>query len=579
MQHYLNNVTDLAGNRVVGAIASVTNLNATPAAIYADAAGTISLGYQTTTDSSGQFSFYVKPGHYNITVSGSGLTTYTLSDVPIVGDIPMFNVKDFGAVGNNIADDTVAIQSAITAAAQFTRGTVFFPAGIYKTTSTLFIEKDNVSLSGINRASAWITPASDFGDVIWIRPTGAAVNIQGVSVSGLTIYTGSNTTAGAAIHAERCISCDFSNLALLERFGGLWVESCVHCYFSNINMLADQLWSSLHANSYLLKVSKKSGSLQPSELHFTNCDWRGNAGNNYLQYAVLINDVDGIWFNDLHCGFCSDSAFAVLPQSNTATCTGIYINNLYVDTTTQYGLIVNEWSSSATGKCSVTINGFVGYNMNESVRLNHRKASLSITNANIYDVNTGIALYKGESTSISNANILDVNKSLSGNGYGILIGALCNDVKINNIGIKAFARVVPIGIVIQSGATGILVNGAYFEQNTQKISDGSTTKKKLFTGIVDGSASAIPAITAAPVTGSVIFEPTSNVFNVSGTDNMGMVSAESAWYGREVTLIAMGSFTVLNVNNLRLTGNYTMTANKALVLICDGTNWFEKSRT
>jgi hypothetical protein len=52
----------------------------------------------------------------------------------------VFNVLDYGAVGDNINDDTVAIQTAINAAA-VNGGTVFIPAGTYKCTSTLTMAK------------------------------------------------------------------------------------------------------------------------------------------------------------------------------------------------------------------------------------------------------------------------------------------------------------------------------------------------------------------------------------------------------------------------------------------------------
>src|SRR5947207_805534 len=58
------------------------------------------------------------------------------------------NVKDFGAVGNGVADDTMAIQSALNAAygssssphggsGAYNNSAVFFPAGIFRITSAL----------------------------------------------------------------------------------------------------------------------------------------------------------------------------------------------------------------------------------------------------------------------------------------------------------------------------------------------------------------------------------------------------------------------------------------------------------
>lgn len=40
------------------------------------------------------------------------------------------NVKDFGAKGDGVANDTTAIQSAINAASADRGGVVFFPAGV-----------------------------------------------------------------------------------------------------------------------------------------------------------------------------------------------------------------------------------------------------------------------------------------------------------------------------------------------------------------------------------------------------------------------------------------------------------------
>lgn len=58
--------------------------------------------------------------------------------------LPIFSVRDYGAIGDGLILDTTAIQSAIDACTANAGGTVFFPTGIYLT-GTIRI-KDNVTL-------------------------------------------------------------------------------------------------------------------------------------------------------------------------------------------------------------------------------------------------------------------------------------------------------------------------------------------------------------------------------------------------------------------------------------------------
>lgn len=84
----------------------------------------------------------------------SSTVTYTQSGTgAVTSDVQtklreFVSVKDFGAVGDGIANDTTAIQNAIAKIVALGGGTVYFPAGDYKITSPITINTSYVFLQG-----------------------------------------------------------------------------------------------------------------------------------------------------------------------------------------------------------------------------------------------------------------------------------------------------------------------------------------------------------------------------------------------------------------------------------------------
>jgi hypothetical protein len=89
------------------------------------------------------------------------------------------SVKDFGAVGDGVADDTAAIQAAINAA-----DGVYFPSGVYLVTSTINT-KSNLTLTGESRLVATLFATGDF-DIFRIN------NSNNLTIENLT-FTSSMT--------------------------------------------------------------------------------------------------------------------------------------------------------------------------------------------------------------------------------------------------------------------------------------------------------------------------------------------------------------------------------------------------
>ncbi|MFK7691235.1 glycosyl hydrolase family 28-related protein [Paenibacillus sp. HJGM_3] len=70
------------------------------------------------------------------------------------------NVKDFGAAGDGVTDDTASIQAALASLNATYGGTVFFPAGEYVISATIQL-KANQGLLGAGAASSKLLVASD----------------------------------------------------------------------------------------------------------------------------------------------------------------------------------------------------------------------------------------------------------------------------------------------------------------------------------------------------------------------------------------------------------------------------------
>lgn len=169
------------------------------------------------------------------------------------------NVKWYGAKGDNINDDTAAIQAAIDSAVAGTTGAsrtglkVYFPHGAYKVTSTITISNPNVVLEGesgtsggygetVGHGSRIVGSSSDLGDddIIYVtgsycefrhlsfatsggtpdtqfatRPTGAAINIAGASVFTQILFC-TFTNNVTCVHVSdatvlRCLETRFTN--------------------------------------------------------------------------------------------------------------------------------------------------------------------------------------------------------------------------------------------------------------------------------------------------------------------------------------------------------------------------------
>jgi hypothetical protein len=151
------------------------------------------------------------------------------------------NVKDYGAVGDGVADDTAAIQAALNAVTVGGRA-VYLPAGRYKVTSTLTVTQDGTTIFGDgagNRVggtqfstSTRIEAASSIaGSIILVQRAANDRPLQGVTLHDFTVDGGLFGTAVDGIifrsnqgHIEHVHiwSCSGTGLRLLGYTSPVW---------------------------------------------------------------------------------------------------------------------------------------------------------------------------------------------------------------------------------------------------------------------------------------------------------------------------------------------------------------------
>ena len=95
------------------------------------------------------------------------------------------NVKDFGAIGDGISDDTDAIQSAFNALNN-SRDTLIFPEGNYKITSRILVTyKDNLNIIGNNTSLIRENKNTTSEGIIYFKYC-SNININSIVFSGYT---------------------------------------------------------------------------------------------------------------------------------------------------------------------------------------------------------------------------------------------------------------------------------------------------------------------------------------------------------------------------------------------------------
>jgi hypothetical protein len=147
--------------------------------------------------------------------------------------------------------------------------------------------------------------------------------------------------------------------------------------------------------------------------------------------------------------------------------------------------------------------------------------------------------------------------SVSGNR---ITGAMTNGVLLHNTGTLGYSLQ---NVSVDNNTILGPITPINFENQTALSNTASGNK-------TDGSTDVASAAT-------VTLGWHSDYFNVTGTTTITSVAA--SWAGRVVTLKFAGILTFTDGSNLKINGDFVTSADDTLTLVCDGTNWYEVTRS
>lgn len=289
-RYFDDNGNPLANGRVWTYV-SGTN---TPLTTFSDVNGLVPNTNPVELDARGEANIFLSAGrNYRFTVRDANGALIETED-NIAGASPAaaaewLNVKSFGAVGDGVSDDTLAIQDAVNAATTSPRKTLFAPAGTYRLTSGITINgRLQLVGDGVNNTTFSYTPIN--GDAFSWSADGSYSYLAGFTIdnAGNSRVVGQTSTAFRTATAGGAVSFQYVweriNIVGFSLYG-IWINDSFSCKFSEVRINDCGVRGTLAAGG----TDGQGAGIHHARVNFTGA-------------AVTGNDYTNVYFRQCHIG-------------------------------------------------------------------------------------------------------------------------------------------------------------------------------------------------------------------------------------------------------------------------------------